>query len=230
MKITFWSDYACPFCWIGEARLLKAIKELGMKKEITLIPRAFELDPGAPEKAKVNGLATIAGRYNMPLEQAAAQFEQIANLGREVGLTLNQIDTHHTNTFNAHRLMKLALASKDKAIAEKLNEFLFAAFFVENLNLADRNVLLETGMKAGLKEDEIRDVLESDQYAADVRADEYEAAKRGIQGVPYFLFEDGAIAPGAVSIEEFRSLLKNAIKEPKIARTHQCGAEGCSLE
>ncbi|MBP3844973.1 MAG: DsbA family protein [Prevotella sp.] len=45
MKIVYWSDYACPYCYIGETRLKKAIKELGLENEVEIETRAFELDP-----------------------------------------------------------------------------------------------------------------------------------------------------------------------------------------
>ena len=47
MKITYWSDYACPYCYIGEKRLETAISELGLKNDIDIEMRAFELDPNA---------------------------------------------------------------------------------------------------------------------------------------------------------------------------------------
>jgi hypothetical protein len=45
MKITYWSDYACPYCYIGEKRLETAISELGLENDIDIEMRAFELDP-----------------------------------------------------------------------------------------------------------------------------------------------------------------------------------------
>ena len=45
MKIVYWSDYACPYCYIGETRLKKAIKKLGLENEVEIETQAFELDP-----------------------------------------------------------------------------------------------------------------------------------------------------------------------------------------
>lgn len=78
MQVKVWSDYACRFCWIGEARLARAIRELGLDNQVTMVPKAFELNPDAPKTT----------------------FD-------EDGITLNQKDTIHTNTADAHRLMKL---------------------------------------------------------------------------------------------------------------------------
>ena len=51
MKITYWSDFACPYCYIGEERLLKAIKRLGMENDIELEMKSYELDPNAPKES-----------------------------------------------------------------------------------------------------------------------------------------------------------------------------------
>lgn len=49
MKITYWADYACPYCYIGETALKQAIKNLNLEHEITLEMKAFELDPDGPK-------------------------------------------------------------------------------------------------------------------------------------------------------------------------------------
>ena len=46
MKITFWSDFACPWCWIGETNLEAALKSLGRTAEFEM--KAYELAPNAP--------------------------------------------------------------------------------------------------------------------------------------------------------------------------------------
>ena len=51
MKITYWSDYACPYCYIGEERLMKAIESIPEMKNVQLEMKAFRLDPSAGEHA-----------------------------------------------------------------------------------------------------------------------------------------------------------------------------------
>lgn len=207
----------------------KALSELGMLEKAVLIPRAFELSPEAPETTEFNGLETIAGRYKMQPAQVMGMFDQIAEQGKADGLILNQRDTHHTNTFNAHRLMKLALASNNRAVAERLNDDLFAAFFVDNLNLADKNVLVAIGQKAGLGEADIRKLLDTDEYTVEVRADENAAARLGIDAVPYFIFDNGAAAAGAISVEEFKRILLNSGAETPDGG-EKCGSDGCHYD
>ncbi|MDE5832832.1 MAG: DsbA family oxidoreductase [Desulfovibrio sp.] len=230
MKIDVWSDYACPFCQIGEIRLREAIKELGLEDQTEIIPRAFEINPDAPISTDVNGLATIARRYRLPEASVREQFERIAEMGLADGIVLNQIDTKHTNPFDARRLMKLGLSTGDKNLIEKLNNALFEAFFVDNLNLADKDVLLERGMKAGLKKEDIMDVLSSDKFGAETRADEYEDVReRGVSGVPYFIFENGATASGALEKEEFKNILLNVARDPGGSSGSRCGRDGCEI-
>lgn len=229
MKIQVWSDYACPFCWIGEARLKKAITEPGLDSRIRIEPGAFELNPEAPKTSGINGLMTIARRYGMTPQQARLEFEKIAELGRKEGLKLTQEDAHHTNTFVAHRLMKMGLETGNRALAEKLNELLFAAFFVANLNLADHSVLKEGGKRAGLGMENIYTMLDSDEYKEAVRADEEFAASRGVRGVPWFLFPNGSTLSGAVSLEEFKAALSNSTISSGAGDSGHCGPEGCSL-
>lgn len=159
----------------------------------------------------------------MSLAQAKAEFDKIAAMAAADGIELRQENTHHTNIFNAHRLMKLGLSRGDRALAEKLNELLFAVFFVDNLNLADKQVLVEIGKKAGPTEAEIVAMLDSDQFSAD----EQEAARRVVRGVPYFIFENGDAASGAMPAEEFVAILKNAAAGEASAGT--CGPDGCEI-
>lgn len=43
ITLTIWSDFACPYCYIGETRLQRAIEELGLSDQVTIDFRAFEL-------------------------------------------------------------------------------------------------------------------------------------------------------------------------------------------
>ena len=162
ITLTIWSDFACPYCYIGETRLEKAIEELGVKDDVRIDYRAFELDPTATKEVVSSTPERFAKKYRLSLEGAKEQIEQISSLGRELGIDFNYATTQYSNTRDAHRLMKLAEAKYDRVTVERLNEALFKAYFVENLVLADHAVLLEKGKEAGLKEDEIKEVLNSE--------------------------------------------------------------------
>lgn len=234
ITLTIWSDFACPYCYIGEERLQKAINELGIDDEVTIDFRAFELDPTAPKEVTTTTPERFAMKYGLSVDGAKKQIEQISNLGRELGIDFNYMTTRYSNTRDAHRLMKLAEEKYDRATVGRLNEALFAAYFTENLVLSDHKVLIDKAVSVGMDKDEVKQVLDSDKYDDEVRFDEREAAMRGIRGVPYFLFNGAFAVPGAMSVDAFKTALERELKkqvaEPEATeRPHVCGPEGCKL-
>ncbi|MDE5828654.1 MAG: DsbA family oxidoreductase [Duncaniella sp.] len=237
MTITVWSDFACPYCYIGETRLEKAIEELGMTDDVKIDYRAFELDPTAPREVTTTTPERFAMKYRLSVPEAEAQIEHISALGREEGIDFRYATTRYSNTFDAHRLMKLAEAEYDNATVTRLNHLLFDAYFTRNLVLADHDVLKSVAAKAGLDEAKVKEVLDSDRFADDVRFDEREAQMRGVRGVPYMVFNGEFAVPGALSADAMKEALRRAerrIKEAEEAaanseRPHACGPEGCVL-
>lgn len=231
MKLVIWSDYACPYCYIGEKRLEKALKEIKNSQEIEIEYRAFELDSGAPKVVVSDTATRFAKKYHLTPEEARRQIEHISKLGKMEGIDFRYASTRYTNTFDSHRLMKLALSKNNPAISGKVNELLFKAYFTDNLELAQRETLLKIGEEAGLEKDEIERMLESDEFAEQVREDEKAAAMRGVHGVPYFWVEGVFAIPGAVSVEEMRRLLEQALagQNGSASAAHSCGPDGCVL-
>ncbi len=235
MTLTIWSDFACPYCYIGETRLDRAIEELGLKNEVTINYKAFELDPNAPKEVVSTTPERFAMKYRLSLKEAEEQIQHISDLGKELGIDFRYATTRYTNTRDAHRLMKLAEAKYDRQTVERLNQALFKAYFVENLELSDHNVLTDKAREAGLDEKEVRDVLSIDKYDDEVRLDEREAAMRGVHGVPYIMFGSAFAVPGAMSVDGFKDALNRLIKREKeeklktTERPHACGPDGCKI-
>ena len=237
MNITIWSDFVCPYCYIGETRLEKAIEELGMNDQVKIDYRAFELDPTASKEVVSSTPERFAMKYRLSIPEAEKQIDHISELGRELGIDFRYATTRYSNTFDAHRLMKLAENKYDHAVVDKLNTLLFDAYFTKNLVLADHKVLEDVAKEAGMDEREVRDVLDSEKYADDVRFDEREAQMRGVRGVPYMVFNGEFAVPGAMTIDGMKSALERAAKRIKEAeksadngeRPHVCGPDGCEI-
>ncbi len=213
MKITYWSDFACPYCYIGNTRLKRAIEDLDLDVEFDI--RAFELDQNAPKDVESTTVERFAVKYGLSIEDAKKQVNQISQLGIEEGIDFKYETTLYTNTRDAHRLMKLA-QSRHPEIVGDLATMLFDAYFVENLKLADYEVLFEVGLKAGLKEDEIEEVLKSSLYNSKVQEDEDIALSGGIHAVPFYLFDGKYSIPGALSYEDFKSVLSQIVAESEV--------------
>lgn len=234
MTLTIWSDFACPYCYIGETRLQRAIEELGLTDKVKIDLRAYELDPTAPKEVTTTTPERFAMKYRLSVPEAEKQIEHISELGRELGIDFRYKTTKYSNTRDAHRLMKLAETKYDRNTVEKLNEVLFAAYFTENLVLSDHEVLTKKAVSVGMDEKEVREVLNSDRYDDEVRLDEREAGTRGIHGVPYIVFNGHFAVPGAMSIDGFKSALERELRnqqdnESTTERPHVCGPDGCKL-
>ena len=221
MVIKIWSDYACPFCYIGEKRLEKALADV--KADIKIEFKSFELDPTASEKVVSSTTERFAKKYGMTEDDAAARIEQISIMGRREGIDFKYISTRYTNTFDALRLTKFAQERGHDEIITKL----FDAYFTKNLELADHKVLKKIAVECGLDENEVNEFLNSDKYADEVRKDEYEAARLGIHGVPYFVINDKYALSGAQPAEVLKDAIEDALSEDFNGMT--CGADGCKF-
>ena len=70
MRIDIWSDIVCPFCYVGKRNLEQALAEFEHRDEVEVVWHSFELDPSATEHPAGSLPEMIAGKYQMPLEQA----------------------------------------------------------------------------------------------------------------------------------------------------------------
>lgn len=207
MKISYWIDYNCPYCYIGITRLKKAIDELKLDN-VKIDTHSFELDPNAPKTSKTTTLERFSEKYNLTTEEAQKEIDKITQWGLDEGLDLNYESCRFTNTRDAHRLSKLAIQSNNQEIIQRFNDLMFEAYFSKNLELADRKTLVDIATEAGLDEKEVNEVLDSDKFNNEVVLDERVAMDTGIRGVPYFIFNNRHAIPGALPTSEFINVLK----------------------
>ena len=236
MDIIYWSDYACPYCYIGEVRLKKAIKLLNSDEDISLEMKSFQLDPTAGEHAASDTVTRFAKKYNLTKEQAAENIEHISRLGIGEGIDFKYATTLFTNTMDAHRLTKLAQSKHEPDLTERVIERLFAAYFTDNSELADKSLLKKIGVECGLDENEIDEVLMSNKFRDEVEDDEYSAAGYGIHSVPFFIINGKYAISGAQSTMEILASLRQVQNEEKIRAAARagggmsCGPDGCRIE
>lgn len=217
MKISYWIDYNCPYCYIGIARLNKAIDELKLE-DVKIDTHAFELDPNAPKTSSTNTLERFSEKYNISIEDAKAEIDKITRWALDEGLDMKYESCRFTNTRDAHRLSKLAIQTNDQEIMKKFNDLAFEAYFSKNLELADRKTLIDIATGAGLNENEVKEVLDSDKFKNEVILDERVAMDTGIRGVPYFIFNNRHAVPGALVTSEFVNVLKKIKFEEEFSK------------
>ncbi|NLM06175.1 MAG: DsbA family oxidoreductase [Tissierellia bacterium] len=219
MKIDIWSDFVCPFCYIGEQGLRSAIEDLSLKGKVEITFKSFELDPNYPGYTGDTIHEVLAKKYGMPLEEAKLSNEQVAIRAKEMGLNYDYDNMKYTNTLDAHRLMKHAKKyGKDLDLAAGL----FSGYFEEGRLISDKDSLLEIAAKAGLDKEESKKVLDDKEaYLKDVRNDENTARQIGISSVPFFVVNDKYSISGGQPKDVFVNALSKIIEEESIMNNLQ---------
>ena len=229
MKIEIWSDYVCPYCYIGERQLEKALEGFSDKENVEISYKSFELDPTSSYEVTTNTKDRVARKYGYTSEQAQQMIDNVTKYAKSVGLEYHYDTARYTNSFDAHRIAKYA-ETKGKGL--EMSERLFHAYFTENKEMSDHKALKDIAVEIGLDELEVEDVLKNKKFAEEVRNDEYEASRLGIHAVPFFLINGKYSLSGAQPPEAFENIFEKVLKEEKIETDNLggmvCGIDGCS--
>lgn len=214
LKIDFVSDVVCPWCAIGLAGLNTALERIGPAARVDFTIHPFELNPNLPAAGETH-LEHITEKYGITADQARVNREQIRARAAAVGFTMNRDDDSRVyNTFDAHRLLTWA---KEKNVQAELKLLLLKAYFTDGKNIADKDVLVQLAKDAGLDGAEAGDILASDRFAQDVKAEEALWTQRGISSVPAVVVNDRYLISGGqppeVFEEQLRAILAGAERE-----------------
>lgn len=213
VKITVWTDYACPFCYIAEARIDNLVKETGVQDQVEFDYHSFEFYPDAPQDVQETTVVRFATKYGLTEQEAKKQIDDIAKLGRAEGLNFNYRSTlNNTNSLDAHRLTQYVNSLGDAALTKRVSDLLFDAYFGQNLKLADHAVLLGVAQEAGLDMAKVKEVLDSNAFYDEVRADENFIMNHGVNAVPFFIIDNKGIM-GAQPKNLFRQVITEALQK-----------------
>ena len=206
LVIDVYADVVCPWCWIGERRLARALAErpdLRVERRW----RPFQLRPELPrEGASWDEFK----RQTFGSEaRARAAFAHVAAAGADVDVRFDfDRVAHAPNTVDAHRVIVLAAgAGREWDVVERL----FAAHFTEGANLGDRAQLSALASEAGMDAASVRAHLETDDGVAEVSASQREARALGVTGVPFVVLDGRYAVAGAQPLEVFRRALHTAV-------------------
>ncbi len=200
LAIDIVSDVICPWCFIGKRRLEKALRLLPSEIEIEIHWRPYELNPDMPAEGIDRKLYRT--RKFGSWERSQALDAQVAQAGAGEGIPFAFDRMERTpNTFDAHRLIWLAGV---EGVQDAIVEALFQAYFVDALDVSDREVLARVAGAAGL-------VVDSRRGSDAVREEESWARRQGVQGVPYFLINGATAISGAQNPELIAATLSREI-------------------
>lgn len=209
MKIEIWSDFACPFCYIGETAMQMALKSLGLE-EVQIIYKSFQLDPNASKLVDRDLNQYIADKYQITYDQAKAQNDNIIKMAEAIGLHYDFDHIQRNNTGLAHELHKYA---QEKGLGQEMAHLLFSAYFEKGKDLGDIHHLLEISSELPLDLDDLRVSLEKRIFYGEVVKDQAFANQNQIQSVPLFIINDQYAITGAQSHVYFQRAFEQIMAE-----------------
>lgn len=213
MKITIWSDFVCPFCYIGVTNLEHALETFEYADEVTVEYKSFQLEPGAKYEPDKTYLESMMERKQVPKENIEQLMHQVSEMARNVGLNYNFDEMKLTDSYLAHRIFQYA---KEENKGYEYFDKLYQAFFIDGKLISDPDVLVQIGSELSLSEEKIKEIIENkEQYKQQVDIDIFEATQVGAQGVPFFVFDNKYGVSGAQPTEVFSQVLKQVYEESK---------------
>ena len=120
-----------------------------------------------------------------------ARQQQLRDMAAGDGLDMRFDLTRGANTFDAHRVLQLAA---EHGLQTEMKERLLRAHHTEGELLSDHETLVRLAAEVGFDAGEM---LASDRFAAEVRADEQTARGLGINAVPTFVVDRRIAVSGA---------------------------------
>ena len=205
MKIDFVSDVACPWCAVGLLSLEEALRRIGPALQVELHFQPFELNPQMPPEGE-DTLEHLARKYGASPERLAATRETLRERGAELGFSFGE-RPRIWNTFDAHRLLHWAgLEGPDRQRA--LKHALLTAYHTEAQNPGSAEVLLRVCAEVGLGVQRARAILDSDEFADEVRERERYWQSLGIHAVPSVVIDGRHLIQGGQPPEAFERALR----------------------
>jgi len=200
LKVTVFSDYICPFCYIGDARLDK----LKDRYEVAVEWCFFEIHPQNPPQGKP------VSELGYSPQQWARMMANFKDMARDEGLPVAE----RSFTTNSHRAMLLAEAAKDlgQAVFELLHKRLFTAYFNESRNIGDPEVLQDLARECGITPDAVQRAWSDPELEQRLASQARRGAALGITGVPACLI-GRYLVPGAVPVQTLLQVAGDALQE-----------------
>jgi predicted DsbA family dithiol-disulfide isomerase len=199
-SIHVWSDYMCPFCYVGMERAAWLEERFGA----TIEWHPFDLHPEYPPEGISR--AELDKRYGPQMREQVRQMFAAAGLPHAEDLEIVP------STVKARQVAELA---RERGRHSELHAALMDAYWARGRDIGDEAVLVEEAVAAGLDESEVRDVLASGAYLDVLQRETQAVVEMGGSGVPAWVVDERLLIPGAQPHEVFERALTQLGYEPR---------------
>jgi predicted DsbA family dithiol-disulfide isomerase len=193
LTATVFSDYICPFCYIGHLRLERLREDFDLQVDW----RFLEIHPDNPPEGRP------VAELGYPAHHWETLMQNLARMAEEEGVALPRREF----TTNSRRALKLAEAAKEEGpeVFRRLNARLYEAYFLEQRNIGDPGVLRDLAEQSALTPERVDAAWSEPRYDDILRQNLQDAARLGINGTPAFVI-GGRLVTGAVPLATLRQL------------------------
>ncbi|WP_254279850.1 DsbA family oxidoreductase [Haloarcula marina] len=201
-RITVYSDYVCPFCYLGRESLRQYQDSRDTDLQIDWQP--FDL---RSQKRNPDGSIDHAvddGKDEEYYEQAK---QGVRRLQERYGVEMDLDIATDIDSLPAQVLSYYLKEHSDYETWLTFDVAVFDALWQEGRDIGDRDVLAELAVEAGVDESEVRSALDDETLRETVREQFTAARQQGVTGVPTFAY-DGYAARGAVPPEQLERLVE----------------------
>lgn len=204
-SVTVYSDYVCPFCYLGHQSLKRYQEAREDDPAINWHPfdlRAQKRDADGEIDDSVDD-----GKDEEYFDQVRRNVKRLKQQ-YDADEMLNLDEVPDVDSLNAQiASLYVKREHPDRWLA--FDEAIFTALWTKGRDIGDVSVLGEIAENVGIKSNEIHNAVTNDQLRNDVFAKFAEAQRSGITGVPTFTYDDHA-ARGAVPPEQLERLIQGA--------------------
>jgi len=205
VPVSVYSDYTCPWCYIGSHRLDRLREGLPGDVSLDVDWKPFEIHPEVPEEGMpVEELGYPEERWKA---MQARLREQAAEEGLEIGNRPKVSNTHEALAASAYA------QEEEPGRFRDFHDALFRAYFALGRDLGDRNVLLELAGDAGLDVDAVERTLDEKRYDPVLEETSARARRLGITGTPTYVFGERYGAVGAQPVEYLKRAVERVLDE-----------------
>lgn len=204
ITIEIWSDFMCPFCYMGKRKLERGLSKFDHKEMVEIVWRSYQLAPDLVTDPNRNLNVYFAKRKGISVEEAIAINNDTVQKAKFEGLKYNLDKAIPPNTFQAHQMSHFAMGFGKQNEAE---EVLFRSYFTDGKNIDDRAMLLELAEEIGLDPKALNFALDKGTFANDVLADRERAKELGIRGIPCFVINGKESISGTYNDQTFLDAL-----------------------
>lgn len=216
MQIDIISDIVCPWCFIGKRNLESALATFNAENPDESPPKVvwhpFQLNPHLPVEGMPRADYT-ANKFG-GAERAREIYARVARAGADAGIEFRFDEIRvQPNTVDAHQLISLAASfNAQDAVVESL----FTGFFIEARDLSAHKTLVELAERGGLPAAESERCLETQALRQQVQEQDTHARTLGVEGVPFFIFNEKLAASGAQPPKILIDAMRQSAAQPPV--------------